>query len=76
MRLRRFFIGLGQKQTYDLNGVHYDVSSRFVKDKIESQNTIRNRVERILQNPVHLTLLPELCTIDTESVRSTAGKEY
>lgn len=76
MRLQRFFIGLGQKQTYDLNGVHYDVSSRFVKDKIESQNTIRNRVERILQNPVHLTLLSELYTIDTESVRSTAGKEY
>ena len=74
--MQRFFIGLGQKQTYDFNGVHYEVSSRFVKDKVESKNTIRNRVERILQDPVHLTLLPELRTIDTESVRSTAGKEY
>lgn len=74
--MQRFFIGLGQKQTYDLNGVRYEVSSRFVKDKVESKNTIRNRVERILQDPVHLTLLPGLCTIDTESVRSTAGKEY
>ena len=74
--MQRFFIGLGQKQTYDLNGVRYEVSSRFVKDKVESKNTIRNRVERILQNPVHLTLLPVLRTIDTESVRSTAGKEY
>ena len=47
--MQRFFIGLGQKQTYDLNGVRYEVSSRFVKDKVESKNTIRNRVERILQ---------------------------
>ena len=29
----------------------------------------------ILQNPVHLTSLPELCIIDTESVRSAAGKD-
>lgn len=74
--MQRFFIGLGQKQTYNLNGVRYEVSSKFVKDKVESKNTIRNRVERILQNSVHLTLLPELRTIDTESVRSAAGKEY
>lgn len=73
--MQRFLIGLGQKQTYDLNGVHYEVSGRFTKDKAESRNTIRTRLERILQNPVHLTLLPELCTIDTESVDSTAGKE-
>ncbi len=69
--MQRFFAGLGQKQTYDLNGVPYEVSSRFVKDRVESKNTIRNRVERILQNPVHLTLLSEL--VEKIIVHKTEG---
>lgn len=35
--MQSFFIGLGQKQTYNLNGVRYEVSSKFVKDKVESK---------------------------------------
>lgn len=73
--MQRYFIGLGQPQEYDINGVHYVVSGKFAKKSISGNNTIRSCVERILRSPVHLTLLPILRTIDTESVRSTAGEE-
>lgn len=73
--MQRYWIGLGQTQKYDINGVHYVVSGKFAKGPISGKNTIRSCIKRILQSPVHLTLLPVLRTIDTESVRSTAGEE-
>ena len=73
--MQRYWIGLGKTQEYDINGVHYVVSGKFAKGPISSKNTIRSYMERILRSHVHLTLLPVLRTIDTESVRSTAGEE-
>ena len=73
--MQRYWIGIGKTQEYDINGVHYVVSGKFAKGPISGKNTIRSCMERILRSPVHLTLLPILRTIDTESVRSTAGEE-
>ncbi len=65
---------LPEKREYRINGVTYIVAARF--EKSDSENSIRSRFERIINNEmIDLTTEPPCDKIVEENVYSAAGKE-